>query len=34
VTNTEVSVRTADRDPKDYQFMLDALDTLEAFNLG
>lgn len=32
VTNTEVSVRTADRDPKDYEFLLDALDTLETFS--
>lgn len=33
VTNTTIDMQSADRETKDYQFMLDALDTLEEFNL-
>jgi hypothetical protein len=33
VTNLTIDVRSADRGPKEYQFMLDALDTLEEFSL-
>jgi hypothetical protein len=33
VTNTKVDIKTADRDPKDYQYMLDAFGSLETFSI-
>lgn len=33
VTNSAVEIKSADRTRKDYKFMLDALGTLEKFNL-
>jgi hypothetical protein len=33
VTNIDTQMRTADREPKSYNYMLDALDTLDEFCL-
>ena len=33
ITNIDVQMRTADREPKSYEYMLDALDTLDEFTL-
>ena len=34
VTNSFVEIRSADRSPRSYQYMLDALDTLETFSIA
>ena len=33
VTNSSIQMQSADRQSKDFQFMLDALDTLEEFSI-